>query len=92
MARARWKIVEYDGAETVSETTVSGQLSDREVETLLQRLVCRHLSFEEVVGSSLRKNAKGHRTHLDVRPASKSALMCGDGYHYTARFEATPSD
>ena len=84
-----WKITGCDGAETVWEGEVpSGMMTESEMKVLLKRLAAKHLDQDEIVASSLRKNAKGRMNHLDVHEnvGGKPALMTmGTGHHYTAR-------
>ena len=86
-----WKIAGYDGDRTVYERQIRlGSMSEAEMIVLLQRLAARHLDEDEVVASSLRKNAKEYLSHLEVRKntGGKCALMTmGTGHHYTARIE-----
>ena len=86
-----WKINGYDGAQLVWERLIpAGILSEAEMIFLLQRLAARHLDDDEVVNSSLRKNAKGYLSHLEVRKSigRKHALMTtGTGHHYTATIQ-----
>ena len=84
-----WKIAGCDGSKTMWEGEVPfGMMSESEMEVLLKRLAAKHLHQDEIVASSLRKNAKGRMNHLDVRGniGGKPALMTmGTGRHYTAR-------
>ncbi len=88
MPQQVWNIRGYDGDERKFERTiVAGALSEPEMVALLQRLVSRHLSDDEVVSASLRKNAKGYVPHLEVRPINRGApglMTTGGGHHYTA--------
>ena len=55
-----WKITGYDGNRPLYERKIRlGTMSEPEMTTLLQRLAAKHLDEDEVVASSLRKNAKG---------------------------------
>jgi len=68
-----WRIQKVEGLTVVWETTVPyGRLTEKQIEPMLQRLAARHLTEDEIISGSLRKNAKGHhdllRVHRDVRP------------------------
>jgi hypothetical protein len=82
-----WRIQGFDGTKLIFESDISRHLlSDKQVDELLKRLVCRHLSDDEIVGASL--NRKAERTALlDVRRSTQPPLMitCGDNPHYVAR-------
>ena len=61
-----WKIAGYDGAEQTFEKLLPvGSLSESEIITLLQRLAAKHLDEDEIVSSSLRRNASGYRSLLE---------------------------
>ena len=51
---------------------------------LLQRLASRHLTDDEVVSASLRKNADAYATHLEVQRnyGEKYPFMTTGGGHY----------
>ncbi len=91
MPKQIWKIRGCDGGKRIFERTIPyGCLSDREVTELLKRLASRHLSDDEVVDASLRKNAKGHISHLEVRPnrgGTPGLMTTGSGHHYIAVVE-----
>ena len=91
MSIRSWKIRGYDGNRQVFERAIPlGSLSDAQVTMLLQRLASRHLTDEEVVSASLRRNAVGYAPHLEVQknPGGKYAIMTtGSGHHYAAVVE-----
>ena len=61
-----WKIEGSDGLNKTFETRLpAGSLSEREIIVLLQRLSARHLDEDEIVSSSLRRNATGYTRHLE---------------------------
>ncbi|MBR1158112.1 hypothetical protein [Bradyrhizobium elkanii] len=88
IARRYWVIRGYDGSEQTFERTIQeGLLSEVEMKVVLQRLACRHLSDDEVVSASLRKNAAGFRADLEIKQShgGRFTLMTtGSGSHYTA--------
>jgi hypothetical protein len=83
-----WKIQVFDGQqEKVVATLPMGMLSESEMKTQLQRLASQHLNDNEVVAASLRKNAKGHSSLLEVTQnrGGRFVLMINGGSHeYTA--------
>jgi len=91
MARRCWVIRGYDGSEQAFERSMpEGLLSEVEMKAVLQRLACRHLSDDEVVSASLRKNATGYRADLEIKQShgGRFTLMTiGSGSHYTATVE-----
>ena len=61
-----WKIEGYDSSNKTFERVLpEGSLSEGEIVVLLQRLTARHLDEDEVVSSSLRRNAAGYASHLE---------------------------
>lgn len=83
-----WKIVRYDGGRFVYERIIPyGSVSRSTMILILQRLAARHLDDDEVVDSSLRKNAKEYLNHLEVQEntdGNPTIITMGTGHHYTA--------
>jgi hypothetical protein len=82
-------ITGYSSNNTRFERVVPGGLSDGEIKQMLARLACLHLTEDEIISASLRKNMRGRRTDLEVQNAggNKShGFMIGDSDHYTARY------
>ncbi len=91
MARGRWLIRGYDGVVPTFERGISGSLSESEVTALLQRLVARHLTEDEIVDASLRRNFAGYAAHLEPRRSTTGkfavTIEVGDHVNYIAAFE-----
>ncbi len=83
-----WKIVGYDGGRSVYERIIPyGSVFRSTMILILQRLAARHLDDDEVVDSSLRKNAKEYLNHLEVREntgGNPAIMTIGTGYYCTA--------
>jgi hypothetical protein len=85
-----WKIVGHDGTDKLFEHTLPlGSLSEAEMTTLLQRLTASHLTLDEIVNASLRRNAKSYVPFLEPRQESKPrakrfAIAVGDSPNYIA--------
>jgi hypothetical protein len=82
-----WRIEGFDSTERIYERTLDIRISDKQMIGLLQRLVCRHLSEDEIVGSSLRRNQTGYLAHLETRTdfaLGRHYIMAGDNPHYVA--------
>ncbi len=73
-----WKIQKAEGSDVTHLATLPGHMSVAEVETTLQRLVCRHLSEKEVVAASLRKEMGGHSNLLE-RAGAFEPICFGHG-------------
>ena len=91
MAKRIWKITGYLGDKSIYERVVRrGALSQKAMVTLLQRLASRHLSEDEVVSSSLKKDDRDYCSALEIRRnyGGRDALMTtGSGHYYTALVE-----
>ena len=83
-----WKIVRYDGGRFVYERIIPyGSVSRSTMILIIQRLAARHLDDDEVVDSSLRKNAKEYLNHLEVQEntgGTPAIITMGTGHPYTA--------
>ena len=82
--KRHWRIVGFDSQDRIFEGTAPGNLHENEIERMLQRLVCRHLSDGEVVAASLRSNHRGQAR----------GLLCVNrdwkGKHYTIAVGTNP--
>ena len=91
MAKLIWKITGYLGDKSIYERVVrKGALSQKAMFALLQRLASRHLSEDEVVSSSLKKDDRDYCSALEIRRnyGGRDALMTtGSGHYYTALVE-----
>jgi len=90
MGSRSWVIVGYDSTKQVYERRLpEGSLSEAEVITMLQRLASRHLTDDEVVSASLRKNASAHRSDFEVlrNGGGRYALMTTGNPHYIASID-----
>ncbi len=89
MSDRTWKIEGWDGFKQIYTGEVPGTLTEEEILKMLQRLQARHLSHEEVVSASLRKNFKGYsvlleRTNRDRTGDKGTSVAVGDNPHYIA--------
>lgn len=82
----KWIIKQWDGAEKTTEYILPGGMSESEISTIMQRLVCMHLNGEEIVNSSLRSNAKNKKLLLD-RIGESKPITYGDHPYYTAEIQ-----
>ena len=85
-----WKIVGYDGTKKFFERVLPlGSLSEGEMTTLLQRLAAQHLTSDEIVNASLRRNAKSYAPLLEPQqearpPPSRFSITVGLSTNYVA--------
>jgi hypothetical protein len=87
--RAPWIIEEYDGTEVIARIEAPGTLSVTTVGILLQRLLCRHLDAEQILGSTLRRNSVGREGILEPTversPQGVVSVTVGANVRYQAR-------
>lgn len=83
---AHWKITSYDGLTEQASWTLPGTMSEQQVETVLQRLVCSTLNQDEIIASSLPVGSSGRASHLD-RVGSGLPMSFGNNPHFTAERE-----
>ena len=62
---AKWIIRKYESNALKWEKVLPGNMSNKRVETVLQRLVCQNLSADEILSSSLNAEAPGRTSQLD---------------------------
>lgn len=92
-----WLVHGYNGIEPIYERRLpSKDLSESQAVIMLQRLAARHLSDDEVVGSSLKRGSAGCRNHLEInrdkrrgRPLILSTT--GTNVHYVAMLKERDS-
>jgi hypothetical protein len=78
-----WRITELDSNEPKAEYELPDYMTENEIEAILQRLVCRNLSADEILSASRRKNDPRRSTLLD-RIGSGRPIQYGDNPFYTA--------
>jgi hypothetical protein len=78
-----WKISGWDSTTKVMEATLPGHMEPPEVIRALERLVSRHLSDNEVIAASLRRNAKGYAPFLE-RIGYGFPIQIGSNPYYIA--------
>ena len=83
---AKWVIREWDGLNPKVIGTMPGTMGHHQMETLFQRLVCRHLSSAELLAASLSAKAPGRATFLD-RVGFNNPISFGIDPHYAANLE-----
>ena len=87
--QGHWRIEGIDGTTTFYEAVLPGNLNDDEITTIIQRLASKHLSEDEIIGASLRKN---RRTALlePLRsrgsPNSRHTISIDHGIGYVASY------
>ncbi len=79
----KWIIRKYESNALKWEKVLPGNMSNKRVEAVLQRLVCRNLSTDEILSSSLNAETPGRTSHLD-RVGSGTLFIYGRNPYYTA--------
>ncbi|MDP2620299.1 MAG: hypothetical protein Q8P46_08990 [Hyphomicrobiales bacterium] len=81
-----WRVQGFNSSEKIFERDMPGDLSEAEISTVLQRLVCRHLSPDEIIRASLRKGDPDYIVHLE-RMGTGRPIEFGYDPHYTAELK-----
>jgi hypothetical protein len=81
-----WKILRWEGNDAASLGELPGKMTESEVETVLQRLVCSDLTAAEILAASRRKGDDGYSVLLE-RNGSGRPLSFGENPHYTAEIK-----
>ena len=86
MTKKQWKVKGYKGTKVIFEAKIPNY-SEKEVQVILQRLLSRTLSFDEIVSGSKRR-----RIQFEVfRETTSDCIMlrCGDNPHFIAHIPMT---
>lgn len=78
-----WRITKWDGDTLKGSWDLPAHISNPEMETILQRLVCQSLSEDEIISASLRRNDRGHSVLLE-RIGTGKPLLFGHLPQYSA--------
>ena len=79
-----WMIKEWDGNDVKAQYELPGHMSEQEIETALQRLVCRDLSVNEILAASRRRNDPMRIGLLDRVGQGRLIDYGRSNLHYTA--------
>ena len=87
-AKRYWRINGYDSTKLIFEKDIPhGSMSEEQMADALRALASRAgLTYDEIVESYLRPNAKGYRGLLEVQVSSrpKFSMSCGMNPHFIA--------
>jgi hypothetical protein len=96
------KFLRIDGADGGTPILIKflplGNLTEKDIVRLLQRLACKGLDPEDIIAGSLPKNAKGYHPVFDPQIGQggvRRTITVGHGKHYTAtiwRADELPPD
>jgi len=87
--QSHWRIEGYDSTTKFFEAVLPGNLNDDEVTTIIQRLSCKRLSEDEIIGTSLRKNRRSSLLEPIVGRGGANArhsIFIDHGVSYIASF------
>ena len=91
MGRRQWKITGFDSLSKIFECSFPvAYLSASEIVVLLQRLASTHLTKDEIILSSFRKNTIGYRPDLEIAPnlgGKRYGVNTSGNPYYIARVE-----
>ena len=87
-----WEITGWDSSEQIFQTTVPcGSITEDQLHALLRALVAKFgLTPREIVGSYLKRGAKGYMAHLEISKYNSDERKstdhsCGDSPEFIAR-------
>lgn len=86
----QWLVMGWHSTEKIFEERYPlSAFSQKQMETLLQRFVCRDLSYEEIAGVTRRQRSASRLSYLDVSmdPKPPHTLSAGLNPYYTAIVE-----
>ena len=81
-----WKITRWDGNESSPVGTLPGHFAESAIANVLQRLLCRELTVDEILRSSLRKDTENYSPLLE-RVGRGRPMSYGTNPHYSAEVE-----
>lgn len=84
MPDSAWRIRGYDSQELIFEYEMPGNMTEYEVCKLLERLVSRHLTDEEIASASLPRSDHRYRPLLE-RVGTGEPISYGLGVNYSAK-------
>lgn len=81
-----WKIKRWEGSDPTTVGELPGHLTKSEIATVLQRLLCRGLTEDEILRASRRRRDKSYSPLLE-RVGRGSPISYGTNPHYTAEID-----
>nr|WP_319948218.1 hypothetical protein [uncultured Shimia sp.] len=83
-----WSVVGWNGTKKIYEQTFRhSEFSDKQMKLLLQRLLCRRMSEQEIVNATMRRRRGEGYGVLEVqseRTSDRFIMSVGDTPHFTA--------
>ena len=83
-----WNVVGWSGTKKIFEQTFRhSEFSDKQMKLLLQRLLCRRMSDQEIVNATIRRRKGEGYGFLEVqseRTSDRFIMSVGDTPHFTA--------
>lgn len=83
---AKWTLIRHSGTIEDAHWELPGDLEEPVVEEIVRRLVCRSLSEDDIIGSSLAQGDMKRYIPLD-RNSDPNVIHMGESPYYVARFE-----
>lgn len=87
-----WEITGWDSTQQIFQTTVPcADISEVQLDALLQTLVAKFaLTPREIIGSYVKRRAKGYMAHLEITKSNSEERKtadhsCGDNPYFIAR-------
>lgn len=82
---AHWNLVKHEGSIEATEWRLPGDMTEPEVVEIVRRLVCRSLSEDEIINSSLPESDSKRYILLDQN-GDPNVIHMGENPFYVARF------
>lgn len=84
----KWVVSGWDGTKKILNDEMPGNLSEKEISRLLQRLVSRDLTPKEICRASCRRNHRIYAPHLAIRIDTNGSVNVGVNPYYSAKWQA----
>jgi hypothetical protein len=88
---AKWTLVKYEASIEVSRWELPGDMTEPQVEEIVRRLVCRHLTEDDIVSSSLATDDPKRYILLD-RVEDPTIIQMGTNPYFIARLEGATDE
>lgn len=82
----KWALTKFESSIEVSQWELPGHMTEPQVEEVVRRLVCRHLSEDDIISSSLFSDDPKRYILLD-RVEDPTIIQMGTNPYFIARLE-----
>ncbi len=93
MASRQWFVTGWDGTEKIYEDVFRlSDFSEEQMKSLLQRLVCKHLTYDEIASLSRKRKPNEGHGELEVlldASSNRFTMSVGSNPYFTAQSKET---